>query len=92
MTREEASTLLGHLRTRVEGRYEAIDTGNALRVLGEERFARLCADPIRKHGPGAGYIYFWNVLDYLGWPDPGSPRYVLLGRDDITNEQAIAES
>lgn len=43
--------------------------GEAYCVLGPVRYYRLEADPIRKHGPEPGYIYSWNVVDYLVNPD-----------------------
>lgn len=37
----------------------------ALSLLGPERMAKLLADRIRCQGPKPGYIYPWNVVDYL---------------------------
>lgn len=37
----------------------------ARRVLGDAPFAKMMADRVRSGGPKAGYVYFWNVIDYL---------------------------
>lgn len=37
---------------------------HASHILGDQ-YERLTKDAVRKHGPRAGYIYPWNVVDYL---------------------------
>lgn len=34
-------------------------------LLGNDLLAVLLRDPIRRQGPRPGYIYPWNVIDYL---------------------------
>jgi len=43
----------------------------------DERFGRMMRDPVRNLPRGGEWIYFWNVLDYAGWPVRGSADYMI---------------
>jgi hypothetical protein len=45
--------------------YAAVALTNAERLLGEKDFARMMKNPVRNKGPREGFIYPWNVVDYL---------------------------
>lgn len=74
MTRDEAKLLVDAITFRVQ-QYQAVTIVHARQLLGEERFAKLQQDKVRNLGPDAATLYPWNVLDYLGWPTPGSLEY-----------------
>lgn len=74
MARAEAEyEIMGHVQ--IQDGEAVLSHGDARRLLGEERFARMMADPIRNLPRGGEWIYFWNVLDYAGWPVLGSAEY-----------------
>jgi hypothetical protein len=54
------------------GQYQAVAHCDARELLGDERYARLLKDPLRKGGPQAGYVYPWNVADFIQFPDLGA--------------------
>ncbi len=75
MTRAEClAQLEPYIETMPSG-YRGIRFEIARDLIGAgDRFDALCKDRIRNL-PGMGWFYFWNVLDYLGWPTIGSNEY-----------------
>lgn len=68
MTRIEAETIVApHVFQMFPG--QAVTHLEAKSLLGDERFARLLADPIRRWGPTKTTVYPWNVVDYVHQPD-----------------------
>lgn len=61
-TREEAAKIVAEVTEQV-GPYKCVSHANCYKLLGE-KFDLLLKDPIRNKGP-QGYIYYWNVIDYL---------------------------
>lgn len=71
MPREKAAAVVLPLTTRI-GEYAAVAHDNAKLLLNDVDFARLQDDPIRSLGPRPGFVYPWNVIDYLaGYRRPG---------------------
>ena len=64
MDRKEAEALVAGVTIRI-GNFSAVLDDEARRILGDETFAKLKADPVRRHGPNAFSVYPWNVVDYL---------------------------
>ena len=44
---------------------QGVTLDNARALMGDGRFAAMQADKIRRGGPKPGYVYPWNVVDYL---------------------------
>lgn len=61
-TREEAAKIVTEVTEQV-GPYKCVSHTNCYKLLGE-RFDLLLKDVVRNKGP-QGYIYYWNVIDYL---------------------------
>ena len=68
MTRDEALATVMPFVQDVRG-YRAVSSSDAQNLLGQERFDRLASDPIRSLGPADGYRYYWNVADYVQFPN-----------------------
>lgn len=47
------------------GAFPAVLRSDAMKLLGESRFAAMVDDPIRGVGPTEATFYPWNVADYL---------------------------
>lgn len=75
MTRTEANEIVAPFVyiTGPRGMYRAVSKADALALLGEDRYARLLADPIRGLGPSDDAIYAWNVTDYVQHEDLRKP-------------------
>jgi len=78
MTRIEAEAVTKPLIQIVDGG-AVLSHADAKRLIGNERFNRMMRDPIRSLPRGGEWIYFWNVLDYAGWPVRGSAEYRIEG-------------
>lgn len=78
MNRNEAEQIVMQHVAVIDGG-AVVSHADAKRLIGEERFAKMMRDPIRNLPRGGEWIYFWNVLDYAGWPVLGSAEYKLVG-------------
>ena len=76
MTRNEAEAKIKPLIQIVDGG-AVLSHSDARRLIGDERFGRMMRDPVRNLPRGGEWIYFWNVLDYAGWPVRGSADYMI---------------
>jgi hypothetical protein len=70
MTRPEATAVVAPLIESLPqgGDYppaQGVPRDAALILLGGERFEKLMASRVRSGGPKPGYIYPWNVIDYM---------------------------
>ena len=61
-TREEAAKIVAEVTEQV-GPYKCVSHLNCYKLLGD-RFDLLLKDIVRNKGP-QGYIYYWNMIDYL---------------------------
>lgn len=64
MTRDEAQAEVSAV-TMLVGNFQAVKLRDANRLLGDEVYNQLCHDKLRHLGPAEGYVYPWNVVDYL---------------------------
>jgi hypothetical protein len=69
LPRNEARSVVDTVTVRC-GQYPAVLLSAARGILGEERYERMIADKIRRCGPADGYVYPWNVVDYLDAAGP----------------------
>lgn len=69
VNRTEAQTQVDAVTTRIE-QFAAVSLEDAAAMLGPERFAAMRADRLRSQGPREGYVYPWNVVDYLDEAGP----------------------
>ena len=50
--------------------YSAVSFTDCKMLLGDERFAMLLSDPVRRLGPTDSTVYPWNLVDYLSNKNP----------------------
>jgi hypothetical protein len=74
LSRVEAQSLVDGVTVSVQ-QYRAVPKSEVDRLL-RDRAVLLHSDPIRKLGPCPGFVYPWNVVDYLSQENPRkSARY-----------------
>lgn len=64
MRRRIAEEKVAEQTTRRNG-YAEVTEQSARQLLGQKRYERLQADAVRCRGSQPGYIYAWNVVDYM---------------------------
>lgn len=69
MDRKQAESIVAD-KTQVRGGCRCVSREDALLILGDEILGLLDSDAIRRIGPEPGFIYAWNVIDYLAADDP----------------------
>jgi hypothetical protein len=69
MDRKQAESIAAD-KIQVRGGCRCVSREDALLILGEEILGLLDSDAIRRIGPEPGFIYAWNVIDYLAADDP----------------------
>jgi hypothetical protein len=68
LTREKAQILVNTVKTKFN-QYSVVTVSTCRSLLGD-RYELLRTDPIRNKGPAEGYVYTWNLVDYLCTEDP----------------------
>lgn len=68
MTREEADAIVNQHVFQVD-QYQAVRREQAMAIIGDVRYERLCNDRVRNLGPNDETLYPWNVSDYLVHPE-----------------------
>jgi hypothetical protein len=71
-TRAEFYEAVSIYSTQIRG-YAAVRHADAKALLGDEWFAKLMADKIRRLGPTDNSVYPWNVTDYLQMKHQAEP-------------------
>jgi hypothetical protein len=69
MDRKQAESIVAD-KTQVRGGCRCVSREDALLILGDEILGLLDSDAIRRIGPEPGFIYAWNVIDYLAAENP----------------------
>lgn len=65
MTREQAQVRVDEVTCSV-GQLKAVTHVHAFALFkNDSDYHRMMKDPVRNLGPAPGYIYPWNVVDYL---------------------------
>jgi len=75
MTREQATEIVTpHITLTPEG-WRKVDHEAARSLVSAETWERWTKDRIRFLGPKPGTLYWWNVVDYVQFPDLGADPY-----------------
>jgi hypothetical protein len=64
MNRDEAAAMVAPYVQRID-QYQGVAICDVVMLLGAPDAKRLKADRIRSLGPKPGFVYPWNVVDYL---------------------------
>ena len=72
MDRQTAEEIVTPYILKVNG-YQAIHRLSAFIILGVKLYTELSTDKVRRQGPKPGFIYPWNIVDYLsGYVKPNA--------------------
>ena len=72
MDRQTAEETVSEYIIYING-YQAVHRLSAYVILGDKLYTELSTDKVRRQGPKPGYIYPWNVTDYLaGYVKPNA--------------------
>lgn len=64
LTRTEIQSLVAPFVQRV-GAMQGVKLRDCLAIAGDDCYDCLISHPIYQHGPAEGYIYPWNLVDFL---------------------------
>jgi hypothetical protein len=77
MTRTEATAIVQSHITLTDAGYKMVSHEAARSLVSAETWERFTKDRIRFLGPIPGTLYWWNVVDYVQFPDMGADPYEL---------------